>query len=157
MTRTRAESGQVLAIVALVLVVLLLAAGLAIDMGYLRYEKRLVQTAADSAAIAGAAKIPSCLGSAGCGSIVDEGQNNSSYNGFTNNPPATQVQINNPPMAGPYQGNENYVEAVIIQRVPTFFMKILGSSFQYFSITARTVATPGPGPTCVYALSGLGL
>src|SRR5580704_6808961 len=50
------ESGQALLAAAFSLIVLLGAAGLAIDMGYLRYQKRLQQSAADSAALAGAAE-----------------------------------------------------------------------------------------------------
>ncbi|HEY1422618.1 MAG TPA: pilus assembly protein TadG-related protein, partial [Candidatus Acidoferrum sp.] len=51
------QSGQVLVGAALALVVLCGFAGLAIDMGTLRYQKRLQQTAADSAAIAGAQNV----------------------------------------------------------------------------------------------------
>src|SRR5258707_1315434 len=48
------QSGQALITVAFGMVVMLGAAGLAVDMGYLRYERRLQQSAADSAALAGA-------------------------------------------------------------------------------------------------------
>src|ERR1700730_710573 len=52
--RRHRESGQALVFVGLSLVVLIGVIGLSIDMGYLRYTKRRLQTAADSAAIAGA-------------------------------------------------------------------------------------------------------
>src|SRR5882762_4245817 len=55
--RRRRESGQALVFVGLSLVVLIAVIGLSIDMGYLRYTKRRLQTAADSAAIAGASEI----------------------------------------------------------------------------------------------------
>src|ERR1051325_8380390 len=51
------QSGQVLVGAAVALVVLCGFAGLAIDMGALRYQKRVQQTAADSAAIAGASNL----------------------------------------------------------------------------------------------------
>ena len=52
------EAGQALiAAVAALGVALMGFAGLGIDMGYMRYEKRLQQTAADGAAIAGAADL----------------------------------------------------------------------------------------------------
>src|SRR6516164_3968761 len=54
----RADEGQALVTVALALTVLLGFTGLAVDMGVLRYEKRLQQTAADAAAIAGASNLP---------------------------------------------------------------------------------------------------
>ena len=54
--RRNRESGQALIFVGFSLVVLAAVVGLAIDMGYLRYTKRRLQTAADSAAIAGASE-----------------------------------------------------------------------------------------------------
>src|ERR1700730_16973796 len=74
--RQRKESGQALVAAAFGLVVLLGAAGLAIDVGYLRYERRLQQSAADSAALAGAAE--SAAGNATSAALGD-----SSLNGFT--------------------------------------------------------------------------
>ena len=56
MTRKH-EAGQVLIFAALGLGMLLGAAGLGVDMGVLRYERRLQQTAADAAAVAGASNL----------------------------------------------------------------------------------------------------
>ena len=50
--KRRSEAGQAIAAVAFGLVALVGVVGLAIDMGYMRYEKRRLQSAADSAAIA---------------------------------------------------------------------------------------------------------
>src|SRR4051794_5555074 len=58
MTTRRQESGQVFVIVILFLVVLLGAAALAIDLGDFRAHRRQLQTAADSAALAGAMQLP---------------------------------------------------------------------------------------------------
>ncbi len=52
--RRNSEAGQALAITIVVMVALIGFAGLGVDMGMLRYEKRLQQSAADAAAIAGA-------------------------------------------------------------------------------------------------------
>ena len=54
MVKRRSEAGQTMPLVALAMVTLLACAGLAVDMGYMRYQKRLMQTAADSAALAAA-------------------------------------------------------------------------------------------------------
>ena len=154
--RGTGESGQTILIVAVALVVLILAAGLAVDMGYLRYQRRLAQTAADSAAIAGAGQIVACnAGSVMCQSVQTEAQTNSSYNGFTDGTDQTTVTISNPPADGPHAGDNNYVEAFIARSVPSFFMKILGPSFLSYSISSRAVAYPGPGPSCIYALQGI--
>jgi uncharacterized membrane protein len=50
MTRNN-ERGQALAITALAVTLLMGFAGLAVDIGALRYQKRLQQSAADAAAI----------------------------------------------------------------------------------------------------------
>jgi hypothetical protein len=149
------EAGQTLAIVGLALVVLLIAAGFAIDMGYLRYERRLAQMAADSAAIAGAA---ACVADSGCANLNSEGQTNASYNGFTNGQQQTTVEVNTPPWTSgdPYNGSPNYVEAVVTRNVPTFFARILGTSFSSIPISARAVATLGPGKSCVYTTAPTG-
>ena len=137
-----------------------MAAGLAIDIGYLRYQRRLLQMAADSAAIAGAANIiagAANINCTGADCVSGEAGINSWYNGFNPTSQGTTVTISNPPADGAYAGTPNtanYVEAIITQKVPTFFMKILGPSFSSYSVSARAVAYPGPGPSCIYALQG---
>ena len=61
MTR-RKEAGQALVFAALGMTVFLGFAGLAIDMGMLRYDRRLQQSAADAAALAGASNLASTSG-----------------------------------------------------------------------------------------------
>src|ERR1700746_223163 len=114
------QSGQVLVGTAIAMVVLCGFAGLAIDMGTLRYQKRLQQTAADAAAIAGAQDLE--FGSGwGTG-----GQNASAQNGFTDNNGGAgcaggsvgciSVAINKPPSTGPHSlgpDASKYVEAIV--------------------------------------------
>ena len=160
--RRKPESGQALVLAALALVVLTGFAGLAIDMGTLRYQKRLQQNAADAAAIAGASNLASnSLG------VTAGAQNASATNGFTDagggqtssctDPGATVgtvcVQVNNPPLSGPHTSNANYVEVLVAAVQPTYFMRIFGVNSE--TITARAVATNvsgGAGSGCLYAL-----
>ena len=78
----RCEKGQALLATALILTVLMLAAGLAIDIGYLRYQRRRMQTAVDSAAIAGASALLTTTGisDASTAAVNDAGLNG--YLGF---------------------------------------------------------------------------
>jgi hypothetical protein len=164
MTR-RTQGGQALVLTAVALVALLAVMGLAIDMGVLRYDKRLQQTAADAAALAGATNLP--FDGAGSSGVIIGAQAASAQNGFTNNlgggscaPPPTNLSVNevtvtvcNPPIGGPHTGDANYVEAYVTAGQPTYFMKILG--IQSETISARAVATQlGSGPTdaCLYTL-----
>ena len=169
MTRNN-ERGQALAITALAVTLLMGFAGLAVDMGALRYQKRLQQTAADAAAIAGAANMAGSETSAG---IIAGAQSASATNGFTdntggvtctNNPAALgciTVTVNVPPLSGPHAGNTGcspapscYVEVLVTAVQPTFFMKAMGVGSR--TVTARAVATNtsggGPSNGCAWTL-----
>ena len=166
------EAGQALVFTVVGLVALLGFVGLGIDMGVLRYQKRLQQTAADGAAIAGATNLS-------YGGVQTGAQNAAVSNGFTDasgndatgcsNTAAVGtmcVQVNNPPQAvtvngtaipaGPHGGDANYVEVIVAVVQPTYFMKIFGLDRE--TITARAVATNLAGGTsgnttgCLYSL-----
>jgi len=148
--KRKTQAGQALPLTAAALVVLLGIMGLGIDMGVLRYDKRVQQTAADAAAIAGAQDLSS-------GSAVTSGaQNASSLNGFTDNSSGATctsdpssvgcitVTVNNPPLSGPHAcANDanctKYVETLVADVQPTYFMKILGVDSE--KVVARAVAT----------------
>jgi len=144
------EAGQALVFAVVGLAVLLGFAGLGIDMGMLRYQKRLQQTAADSGALAGANNLafPASGGwSAGA-------KNASAGNGFTDGTNNVTVTVNNPPVSGPHTGNANYVEVLVTAVQPTYFMKVLGINSE--TLTARAVATNitggASGGGCLYTL-----
>lgn len=155
------EAGQALVLTAVALVMLMGFAGLAIDMGVMRHEKRLQQTAADAAALAGANNLS-------YGGVTAAGQAASAANGFSDtgttcstgcptsgNVGFITVTINNPPASGPHAGDVKYVEALVNEIHPTYFMRVLGTNQQ--SVTARAVATnvagsPIGGTGCVDTL-----
>ena len=165
------QSGQVLIGVALAFVVLAGFAGLAIDMGTMRYQKRLQQTAADSAAVAGASNLTYTGWSTAA-------QNAAAQNGFQDGgssslasclPTApigtTCVEVHNGPQdvtyngatisAGSHPGDANYVEVLIAKVQPTYFMSVFGIDRE--PVIARAVATnTGGGPVggngCIYSL-----
>jgi hypothetical protein len=148
------EAGSVLVFMALTLGVLMGFAGLAIDMGALRYEKRLQQTAADAAAIAGASNLA-------FGGVSTGAQNAAAANGFADTsgkggcPGAIGcVTVTaTAPSSGAHAGQGNYVEALVTAVQPTYFMKVLGINSE--TITARAVATNlsgGANNGCLYTL-----
>jgi hypothetical protein len=144
--KRRGEDGQALFIVAGGLTVLMFAAGLGVDMGYLRYEKRRQQAAADSAAIAAASEI-------NYGDVTQAAQTDGASNGYTNGSNNVTVKVYSPPNDGPNTGVAGYVEVLVTKIYPTFFMKVAGSTFANATITARAVAYAGAGGSaCVYAL-----
>ncbi len=144
------QSGQALVFVALSLLVLTGVVGLSIDMGYLRYTKRRLQTAADSAAVAGASELKD-------GNYRTAALNDSKSNGFEDGVNGATVKAFNPPKDAPFAGkaNErNYVEVQVRQDAPTFFMRIFG--IKTAALNATAVAELASSKGCVYSLALLG-
>jgi Putative Flp pilus-assembly TadE/G-like len=170
--RRNTEAGQAFAFAAVALVALLGFAGLAVDMGMLRYEKRLQQTAADAAAVAAAQELPYSTNYAAPGmqAAADNGfADNSGSATCTNNPNTVgcvTVTLNNPPTSGPHASCSTpcyYVEALVSVVQPTYFMRVFGTNSA--TVAARAVATavsssnPYSGG-CIYVLgstSGVGV
>jgi hypothetical protein len=120
--------------------------GFAADVGTLFFAKRNVQIAADSAAIAGAAEL-------NYGGMTAAADAAAAQNGVVIGVNGGAVSVNSPPTQGAYAGlSGGYVEAIVSQREPTFFMKIFNLSAQ--TVSARAVAyNGGSGNICVYILN----
>jgi Flp pilus assembly protein TadG len=169
------ESGQALVFTAVAMVVLIGVLGLGVDMGTLRYQKRLQQTAADAGAIAGASNLDSTTpGGMSPGAVAAAASNGfsagttgsqvcpTSVPACTACPAGTigsavgsvAVTVNNPPCMGPHLGASNYVEVFVTVVQPTYFIKAVGVESQ--TITARAVATNvsggGPNSGCLFTL-----
>jgi Flp pilus assembly protein TadG len=144
------ERGQVLPLMAILIAVLLGFAGFAVDVGYLRYEQRLQQTATDSAALAGAGE--KIYGT----NITTAARTAASNNGFANGTNGVQVAVVNPPDSGRYTSDSDAVQVTISAPNPTFFMKIFG--FGSANIVTRAVATASNATTldCVIQLNPSG-
>lgn len=148
------EDGQTLIVVAIGLTVILGFMALATDVGIQLRNRRLAQTAADSAAMAGASQLlTSATGTTLTNDINAVGEAAASENGFTNGSSGTTVYVGTPE-DGPYAGNASYVEAIVTQSAPTIFMAIFGRNTM--TVSAEAVATLGNGNNCIYALSTSG-
>lgn len=144
--RRHRESGQALVFVGFGLVVLVGVLGLSIDMGYLRYTKRRLQTAADSAAIAGASELNN-------GNFRAAALSDSKSNGFENAVNGVTVAAHHPPVDPPFSAKANadtYVEVQVEQDAPTFFMRIFG--VHHATVSATAVAQLANSRGCIYAL-----
>lgn len=154
----KSEEGQALVLAGLALVVLMMMAGLGVDVGYLRYQREQMQKAADAGALAAASAIIYQ------GNYVNAATNDATANGFTANqvvvnglcsPSGTNicVAVNNPPLTAgdPFQGVAGYVEVIVAQARPTFFMKVVG--YTSTNVSSRAVASSVSNSSgCVYAL-----
>lgn len=141
------ESGQVLVLAALCLTALLGFVALATDVGLLFRAKRNLQIAADAAASAGALDY---LYNASNSTAIAAANAAAAQNGETNGSGGAVVTVNIPPQYG-YHTTAGYVEVIITQANPTFFMNIF--NINSVTVAARAVAgTPSPSYDCVYIL-----
>lgn len=158
------DRGQALAITGLSMVLLFSFAGLAIDVGQLRFAQRKLQSEADAAAIAGALEISYCGGTTDCPALQTAAQQALVENGVTGSTLLTQcasgsgsnvtLTVNNGPCAmgstasDPNYGNTSYVETVVSKQKLTYFLKIFG--INSVNLSARAEATLGNDPYCLF-------
>ncbi len=138
----RDESGQVLVLTALSMTLLLGFMALAIDVGVLFRAKRNVQIAADAAAVAAALNYAYVAG----GSMTQAAYDAAAANGITD---SSQVAVHNPPTSG-YHNGSGYIEVIITQPNPTYFMRIFNHNSA--NVAARAVAGIVPNRDCIIAL-----
>ena len=96
------ERGQALLLVVFSMALLLGFVGFAVDVGMLFRTRQVLQTAADSAAIAGAAEINYSDYNAAAQAAATQ-------NGITNGVNGATVTVNYPPLSGPNKGKAGYV------------------------------------------------
>jgi hypothetical protein len=142
-------------------------AGLVVDVGQLHYAQSRLQAAADAAAVSGALEIAYCGGTSNCDALQSAAQRAVVENGLTGSALVTQcatgtgngltLTVNNGPCASvsdPNYGNTNYVEALVSEPQPTYFVRVLGITSTM--LTARAEATLGNSPFCVDTLGSSG-
>jgi len=140
--RERAR-GQVMVLVCVALIALMGMIAVVTDFSFLQHQRNMMQTAADSAAMAGSEEL-------NYGDQVVAGKADAASNGYTDGAGSVTVAINNPPSVGPNAANSAYVEAIVTKPEPTYFLRVLGVST--ISVSARAVAYEGNGPNCIYVL-----
>ncbi len=140
---TARSSGQVMVLICVALVAIVGMIAVVTDFSFLQDQRNMMQTAADSAAMAGAEEL-------NYGDVAAAGQADAASNGYTNGASSVAVALNNPPTTGPNVGNAQYVEAIVSKPEPTYFLRALGVSS--INVSARAVAYEGNGPNCIYVM-----
>jgi hypothetical protein len=136
----------VLAIVAISVAVLMGFAGMAVDVGFLEYEQRQQQSAADGAAIGGAEAL---LYGTGCPNST-AAIGDAAENGFTNGSGGVTVVPHNPPLSGPLASNNCAVYVQVNSPHPVFFAKLFGLTGN--ESTEATAMVAGNNNGCIYLL-----
>ncbi len=136
----REEKGQSLILVTFALVFLLGFAAIVIDLASVNVTKTKLQTAADAAALAGAAELPNMA------NAKTKAEDYAQSNG---------VSKSDVTVTTPYGGNADKIEVVIAEKVEYTFAKVLG--FTSGDVVARAVAEKsgfGGGPFGYAVFSG---
>ncbi len=163
MERLKEASGQVLVMTALSITVLLGFIAFATDVGLLLRERRMVQTAVDSAAIAGAAEslyegtpgyVTPGIWRAASGDAAFNGFTAGASNGTRNGSTGTTLKLNiYPNITIPAFNSAGYVQAVVTQTTPTFFMNMFG--FRSMDVTVTAIAANNlKSDGCIYVQDG---
>jgi hypothetical protein len=133
---------------------------LAIDVGYLRYLQTIEQTAADSAAVAGATE----LNYPAAADWSSAAKADATSNGFTGDGGVTtSVTPINPPTSGTYAGNTSAVQVTISKKQPFFFAQFIGMTSQWVTVQSVAIVTTvnrgcmaGLSTTATYAVTFAG-
>lgn len=137
---SQSEAGQAVVLVAITFVAMLMAVGLAIDVGQLYVARRTMQEAADAGAYAGAVVIyqGGTTAQAAAAAVTDTARN-----GFTSggNGGLISVTVNVPPATGPTANDTRYVEVLISDQVRT---ALVPGQAQLNLVSVRGVAGAEP-------------
>ncbi|HZC46268.1 MAG TPA: pilus assembly protein TadG-related protein [Candidatus Acidoferrum sp.] len=135
--------GQVMVLICVSLVALMGMVAVVTDFSFMQHQKNMMQTAADSAAMAAAEEL-------NYGDQVAAGKADAATNGYTDGASSVTVAINSPPSSGPNTANSGYVEAIVSRPEPTYFLRVLGVNTM--TVSTRAVAYEGNGPNCIYVM-----
>ncbi|GAB1472497.1 pilus assembly protein TadG-related protein [Chloroflexota bacterium] len=114
------ESGQAIIIIIFTFIGLLGASALAIDGTSAYIDSRRTDTAASAAALTAA------LTRIEGGNWRAAALATAAANGYDNNGVTNTVELNTPPLSGPYAKDSEYIEVIITSHMPTYFGRVIG-------------------------------
>ncbi len=130
------ERGQALVLIVAGIIALVAITALAVDGGNAFSDRRHAQNAADTSALA------SALAMIRGNDWYSTGLSRAADNGYDNNGATNTVQVVTPPIEGPYAGNDEYVQVIIVSHVETYFAPVIGVD----EITNRVLAVARAKP-----------
>jgi len=116
----KAERGQAMILIVFSIIGLLGMTALAVDGGRAFVDRRSAETAAAAAALT--ASITRIEG----GNWRAAALATAGANGFDNNGVTNTVELNTPPLNGPYVGNSEYIQVIITSHLSTYFGPVVG-------------------------------
>ncbi|MCL5429268.1 MAG: pilus assembly protein TadG-related protein [Chloroflexi bacterium] len=119
MNYRKKENGQVIIIIALLLIAIFGVAAVVVDGTRLYAARRTTQNGADNSALAAALAL--CLGADPNAAALDSAGDN----GFNNDGATNTVEINHPPLSGPKAGDDEFIEVIITSSVDGAFSQVI--------------------------------
>lgn len=116
----RSERGQAIVLIVVAILGLIAITGLAVDGGMAFANRRQAQNAADASVLAGA--LARVRGESHTAAALQQ----AAQNGFNNDGEQNEVQVNLPPVSGPYADNMQYIQVIITSHQPTYFGSVIG-------------------------------
>src|SRR5438552_2510865 len=130
--RTTARRGSITVLVAICLTLLVAVAAIALDGGVLQNEKRHAQAVADAAAMAAASVLyenyPKNGGLDPDGTAKQTALTYASKDGYANDGTNSVVEVNVPPISGPYKGKAGYTEVVVTYYQQRSFSRVFDTA-----------------------------
>jgi hypothetical protein len=119
-TGSPSERGQAIILIIFSILGLFGMAALVIDGGNAYLERRKAQTAADAAALTAA--ITRIEGGDWREAALASGKSN----GYDNNGTTNTIELNTPPIDGPYSDNPEYIQVIVTSYLDTYFGSVIG-------------------------------
>ena len=116
----KGERGQAIILVVFSIIGLIGMVALAIDGGNALIDRRRTETAASAAALSGA------LTRIKGGDWRSAALATAKANGYNNDGVNSIIEMNTPPLSGPYEGNSEYIEVIITSHLRTYFGPVIG-------------------------------
>ena len=130
------EKGQAIVIISFAIIGLIGMSALAIDGTNAYADSRRAETAASAAALTAA------LTRIEGGDWRAAALATAAANGYNNDGETSIVELNTPPLAGPYTGNSEYIEVIITSRLRTYFANVIGIPYITNVVSAVSQSKP---------------
>lgn len=130
------EKGQAIILIIFSVIGLLGMAALAIDGGNAFIDSRRAETAASAAALTAA------LTRIEGGNWRAAALATAAANGYNNDGITNTVELNTPPLSGPYSGNAEYIEVIVTSHLRTYFGSVIG--FPFITNVATVISQSKP-------------
>ena len=116
----KGERGQAIILIVFSIIGLVGMTALAIDGGNALMDRRKTETAASAAALTAA--LTRIEGGDWRGAALATAK----ANGYNNNGTSSIIEMNTPPLSGPFAGNSEYIEVIITSHMSTYFGSVIG-------------------------------